>query len=100
MFLVLHGIPISVFLNSLVIVLVSGPKKVKVAHFFFCSLFLFGGFCFCCIVFYGQLLLFSIVFMIVSSFFLFSCVIGHLFIRFTRKCMALCCHADGLSRCV
>jgi hypothetical protein len=33
LFLVLYDTPVSVFLNSLVIVLVSGPKKVKVAHF-------------------------------------------------------------------
>jgi hypothetical protein len=30
---VLYDIPISVFLNSFVIVLVPGPKKVKMAHF-------------------------------------------------------------------
>jgi hypothetical protein len=45
LFLVLCDIPISVFLNSLVIVLISGTMKVKVAHFFF-YFFIFLGFLF------------------------------------------------------
>jgi hypothetical protein len=46
LFFVLNDIPTSAFLNNLVIVLVSGPKYVKVAHFLFCSTLGFGGFCF------------------------------------------------------
>jgi hypothetical protein len=46
LFFVLNDVPTSVFLNNLVIVLVSGPKYVKVAHFLFCSALGFGGFCF------------------------------------------------------
>jgi hypothetical protein len=36
LFCVLNNIPTSVFLNNLVIVLVSGLKYVKVAHFLLC----------------------------------------------------------------
>jgi hypothetical protein len=49
LFFVLNDIPTSVFLNNLVIVLVSGPKYVKVDHFLFCSILYCGGFCFWCI---------------------------------------------------
>jgi hypothetical protein len=39
LFLLIYEIPTSVFLNSLVIVLISSPKKVKVVHFLLCALF-------------------------------------------------------------
>jgi hypothetical protein len=65
LFFVLYDIPIYVFLNNFVIVLVSCPKNVNVIHFLFFSLFFFGGFCFCCIISCGYLLLFSIALMIV-----------------------------------
>jgi hypothetical protein len=35
MFLVIYEIPTSVFLNNFVIVLIWGPKNVKVVHFLF-----------------------------------------------------------------
>jgi hypothetical protein len=66
LFLVLYDISISIFFNNILIVLLSGPKKVKIVQFLFYSLFFSG----------------------ISSLFLLLRVIGNLFIRLICKFIA------------
>jgi hypothetical protein len=88
LFLVLEDVSIFVFLSSLVMILVSFPVYVKVAHF----CLLFGVFCsmlfgLCCLwsLYAGELLLSSTTLMCCNWWFLSECVIGQVFIRFMRK---------------